>query len=334
MAERWGPTRLIARDEVERSVDMADALRVVQEVVRGHAQGRVAMPAKVTMDLSDFGLEAWNTAMPAFVQPLGAAGFKWVGGFLKNRERHGLPYLIALILVQDPETGYPLAITEGVHITNLRTGAMAALAVRHFGRSDARVLALVGAGVQARFAVDGITQVTGLERIQVYDLDPQAADTFAGWVGERHAIPVAVAGDAEGAVRGADLVITATTSRSPIVRKEWMGPGVTAISIGSQGQEFDDEAVLGADKIVVDSWEQCTHLGELRGFAEAGRLTRSDIFAEIGETVAGMRPGREGPEEYILVVPIGLGSLDIALAKLVHDRVSAQAGAAGFRFFE
>ncbi|MDP9481725.1 MAG: hypothetical protein M3P84_00700, partial [Chloroflexota bacterium] len=147
-------------------------------------------------------------------------------------------------------------------------------------------------------------------------------------------ISVVVCIDAEGAVRGADVVITATTSTSPIVQRAWMGPGVTAISIGSQGQEYDDEAVLGADKLICDSWEQCTHLGELRGFAESGRLTRDDVYAEIGETVAGLRGGRESNEEYILVVPIGLGSLDIAMARVAYDRVSASEPVQTFRFFE
>lgn len=333
MEQQWGPTRLIAEDQVRGSVDMEDALKVVREVVRGQATGKVAMPAKVTMDLSDFGLQAWNTAMPAYVEPLGAAGFKWVGGFVQNRERHGLPYLIALILVQDPVTGYPLAIMEGVHITNLRTGAMAALAVQNFGRSDARVLGIVGSGVQARFAVDGIKRVADLEQIRAYDIRPEAAEAFAAEMTELHGIPVQVFGDAEGAVAGSDLVITATTSTTPIVKRAWMKEGVTAISIGSQGQEFDDEAVLGADKLVVDSWEQCTHLGELRGFAESGRLTRADIFAEIGETVAGLRPGRETPSEFVLVVPIGLGSLDIAMAKVVQERLAADGTKEGFRFF-
>jgi ornithine cyclodeaminase len=109
---------------------------------------------------------------------------------------------------------------------------------------------------------------------------------------------------------------------------------VTAISVGSQGQEFDDEAILGADKLVCDSWEQCSHLGELRTLAESGRLTRADIHSEIGETVAGLRPGRETPDEFILVVPIGMAALDIALARVALDRVVAAGPTATFRFFD
>jgi ornithine cyclodeaminase/alanine dehydrogenase len=297
------------------------------------ARGRVAMPAKVTMNLAEFGLSAWNTAMPAYIESLGASGFKWVGGFAENRRLYGLPFLISLILVQDAPTGYPLAVMDGVHITNLRTGAVTALAVRNYARPGARYLAQIGTGVQARFGIEASKRVVALDEIRAYDIDPEAATAFAREVAERHGIAVRVCTDAEAAVRGADIVVTATTSSTPIVRHAWLAEGVTAISVGSQGQEFDDDAVLGADKLVCDSWEQCTHLGELRSFAESGRLTRADVFAEIGETIAGLMPGREQDDESILVVPIGLGSLDIALARVAYDRVLAAGPVEAFRFF-
>lgn len=334
MTGSWGPTSLIAADQVERYLSVADAHSVTEEVVRGLALGRVEMPAKVTMDLAGFGLKAWNTAMPAYIESLGASGFKWVGGFADNRERHGLPYLIATILVQDSSTGYPLAIMDGVHITNLRTGAVAAIAVQHYARPEPHRLAFVGAGVQARFALAAIKHIAEIAEVRAYDINPAATLRFKDHCRKEHGIAIVAGDSAEAAVSGADIVITATTSTSPIVRRAWMERGVTAISIGSQGQEFDDEAVLGADKLICDSWEQCTHLGELRGFAESGRLTRADVHAEIGETVAGLRSGRESGDEFILVVPIGLGALDIALARVAYDRVTANERVQTFRFFQ
>jgi ornithine cyclodeaminase/alanine dehydrogenase-like protein (mu-crystallin family) len=224
---------------------------------------------------------------------------------------------------------------DGVHITNLRTAAMNGLIVRLYARPDSHRLGIIGAGVQARFAVAAIRRVVQLTEVRVNDIDPAAAIAFASDVRQAHGVEVTACDDPADAVAGADIVITATPSRLPIIRREWLAPGVTAISVGSQGQEFEDAAILKADKLVCDSWEQCSHLGELRELAESGRLTRADVFAEIGETVAGLRPGRERPDEVILVVPIGLGALDIALARVAYDRVTA-AGAveATFRFFE
>ena len=275
MTNSWGPTSLISADQIEKYVGVADAHSVTEEVLRGLALGRVEMPAKVTMNLANYGLNAWNTAMPAYIESLKASGFKWVGGFSDNREKHGLPYLIATILVQNSSTGYPLAIMSGVHITNLRTGAVAAIAVQHYARPEPHRLAFVGAGVQARFALAAIKRVAEIVEVRAYDINPEATLRFRDWCQREHGIALVVSDTAEEAVAGADIVITATTSTSPIVRRSWMARGVTAISIGSQGQEFDDEAVLGADKLVCDSWEQCTHLGELRSFAESGRLNSS-----------------------------------------------------------
>lgn len=329
----WGPTRLISRDQIAAAIDLDDARAVVEEVLRGLAAERVAMPAKVTMNLAPFGLRAWNTAMPAYIESLRASGFKWVGGFVDNPAHHGLPFLIALILVQDPATGYPLAIMDGVHITNLRTAALNALIVSLFARPDSRRLGLVGAGVQARFAVSALRTVLPLDDIRVHDIDPGATDQFRREVAPL-GIAVTVCDSAEAAVRDADVVITTTPSTSPLVQRSWLGRGVTAISVGSQGQEFDDETILGADKLVCDSWEQCSHLGELRQLAETGRLTRADIHAEIADTLVGRRAGRETDDELILVVPIGLGSFDIALARVAFDRINGATDTPAFRFFE
>jgi len=328
----FGPTLLLSRRDVEARLDMADAIAVVPDVLRELALGRVVMPAKVTMDLSAFGMHAWNTAMPAFIERFGASGFKWVGGFLDNPTRHGLPFLIATILVQDSATGYPLAIMDGIHILNLRTGAVVATAVRLFGRADARSVALIGGGAAALASIDAILATTEIRDIRVHDIDRAASERFARRVEERHRAIATINDTAESAVRGADIVIAATPSTTPIVRRDWLADGVTAISVGSQGQEFDDAIVLGADKLVCDSWEQCAHLGELRTFAETGRLTRADVHAEIGDTLAGLRTGRENDTELILVVPIGLAALDVALARVAFDRASGDPSVQSFRF--
>ena len=334
MTSSLGPTSLISADQIKKYVGVADALSVTEEVSRGLALGRVEMPAKVTMNLAGNGLKAWNTAMPAYIESLGASGFKWVGGFAENREAHGLPYLIATILVQDSLTGYPLAIMDGVHVTNLRTGAVTAIAVQRYARAVPHRVGIVGAGVTARFSLAAMKPVTEIVEVRAYDINPEATPRFRDICKREHGIDVVVCNSGEEAVAGADIVIAATTSTTPVVKRSWMERNVTAISIGSQGQEYDDEAMLNADKLVCDSWEQCTHLGGIRPFAESGRLTRADVHAEIGETVAGLKSGRESDDEYILVMPIGLGAIDVGLARVAYDRVTAKESVQTFRFFE
>jgi alanine dehydrogenase len=325
------PTLLVAGGEVLQHLDMQDVLATVENVFRAHGMSEVVMPPKLMLDLRSMNLEAWHNAMPAYVHPLDAAGLKWVGGYALNPSQHGLPSIMATIILQEPATGYPLAIMDGVQITNIRTGAVTALCARLYGRSDARVVAFIGAGVQARTTLDAMTRLFRLEEVRVYDRRPEAAQAYAAAMSARHGVQVRVCETPRTAVTEADLVVTVTYADEPLVRGEWLAPGVTAISVGSF-QEFDDAAVLEADKIVVDSWEQCAHRGELKRFAESGRLGRAHIFAEVGETVARKRPGRESAGERIMVVPMGLGTHDIALAKLVYERVKASGLGAGFSF--
>lgn len=307
---------------IEHHLSTEDAIKGVESVFRAHGEGQVAMPAKITLDLRSFGLPAWRNAMPGYIHPMGAAGIKWAGGYSENPAKHNLPYVMAMILLEDPATGYPLAVLDGMLITNMRTGAAAAVSAKLLGHSASRAAAFIGAGVQARYATDALVRTHGIDRISVYDISRDAAERYATYARERYDLDVRIAESPESAVRDADLVITVTFADAPLVEGRWLRPGVVALSMGSY-QEFDDEAVLSADKIVVDSWDQCAHRGELKRFTEAGRMVRDDIHAELGDVITGKKPGRDSDQERIFCVPIGLGTHDIALARLVYDRVVA-----------
>ncbi len=316
----FGPTRLLSRTMVEQHLTTDDALRGVEAVFRAHGEGQVAMPPKITLDLRSFGLEAWHNAMPGYVQPMAAAGIKWAGGYADNPSRFGLPYIMALIVLQDPASGYPLAVMDGTYVTNVRTGASAAICAKYLAKADAGRFAFVGAGAQARFATDALMRTHPSASVVAYDVSEEAAGRYAAYARDQHGLNVEVASSVQDAVSGADVVISVTFADEPLIKGEWLAPGATALSMGSY-QEFDDDAVLGSDKIIVDSWDQCAHRGELKRFAESGRLNRSGIAAEMGEVVTGRRPGRENDTQRLFVVPIGLGTHDIALARLVLDRV-------------
>jgi alanine dehydrogenase len=324
-------TLLASRSEVDRCLSIDDVITVVEEVFRAHGQGLAEMPPKITLDLGRFGLEAWTNAMPAYVQPTAAAGIKWAGGYARNPATHGLPYVMATIILQDPATGYPIAVMEGGQITNLRTGAVVAVCIKHYARPQAHVMAIVGAGVQGRFALTATARVADLDEVRVTDIRQESADAFALEMSHSLKLTVKAVNTVEAAVRGADVVVTATPADAPLVSDEWLAAGTTAISMGSF-QEFADDAVLTADKIVVDSWEQCAHRGELKRLVDTGKLSRDGIFAEVGETVAGVRPGRQSDNERIMVVPIGLGSHDIAVAHLAYERLKETKDAIRFDF--
>lgn len=312
-------TLLLSHQDVVRCLDMKEVIEIVEQVLRAHGEDRVVMPAKITLDLRPVGREFWSNAMPAYVAPLEAVGIKWVGGFANNPTRHGLPYLMATILLQDPDTGRLRAVMDGLHITNLRTGAAAAVSARHAARAGAGIVAIVGAGTQGRTSLWALGHLFQIQEVRVVDVLPGAAEGYAREMSARLGLRVRPCDTVQEAVEGADVVVTATTANEAVVRNGWLGPGVTAVALGSF-QEFDDDFVLGADRIIVDSWEQCRHRGELARLAHAGKLSREDVDAELGDVVVGRKPGRGGDAERVLVVPIGLGSLDIAVASVVYQR--------------
>jgi ornithine cyclodeaminase/alanine dehydrogenase-like protein (mu-crystallin family) len=240
---------------------------------------------------------------------------------------------MAVIVLQDPETGYPLAVMDGGHITNLRTGAAIAVCAKHYAKPGASTVAMIGAGTQARFALEALTHVFDLKRVIVRDIRPEAAAEYATEASTRFGIEAQAVEHVEEAVRGCDVVVTVTYADEPLIEDAWLSAGVTAISAGSF-QEFADDAVRGMDKLIVDSWEQCAHRGELKRFAERNEINRDAIHAEVGETVCGIRSGRESVDERILVVPIGLGSHDIAVARTVYEASSLNDGGTNFRFFD
>ncbi len=312
-------TLLLSEQDVANCIEMNEVVEIVQQTFRAHGEGQVVMPAKITLDIRSMGHEYWSNAMPAYIAPLEAVGIKWAGGFAENPSRYGLPYVMATILMQDPDTGYLRAVMDGRHITNLRTGAAAAVSASYSMASSASKVAIIGAGTQGRTSLQALMQITKLSEARAQDALPGAAERYANDMQGKLGLPVKACKTVQEAVEGADIVITATPANAPLVRDEWLKPGVTAVSLGSY-QEFDDQFVLKADRIIVDSWAQCSHRGELARLVESGKMGREKVDAELGEVATGKKPGRGSNEERVLVVPIGLGSLDIAVASLVYKR--------------
>ena len=311
-------TLLLSQQEIQSILSMDEVITTVEEVFRAHGNREVVMPAKITLDLKQMGIDSWTNAMPAYVKPLDAAGIKWAGGYINNR-KIGLPYVVATIILQNPWTGIQMAIMDGAHITNLRTGAVAGVVAKHFARRGASKVAIIGAGTQGRTSLDALTRLMKITEVFAYDRYPEAARKYASEMSELHKIPVTAVSNAEEAVRGADIIITATPSNEPIVKYEWLAKGSVSISLGSY-QEFDDEAPLKCDKVYVDSWSQCQHRGELVHLVEKGLFTDKNLTGEIGDVFVGKVKGRESDSETIMTVPIGLGSHDIAIAKKVYDK--------------
>ena len=310
-------TALISRGQIEKALDMDMVIRTVDEVFKAHGNKEAILPAKITLDLSPMGVAAFSNAMPAYVHTLKVAGIKWAGGYPNNPKKN-LGYLMATIILQDPETGVPLAVMDGIHITNLRTGAVAGICSKYLAHPKPEVVAIIGAGQQGRTSLTAISRLIRLREVRAYDLRPEASKDYAKEMETATGLRVLPVSHPKDAVESADIVVTATHADEPVVLNQWLKPGVLSISLGSY-QEFDEESVLRADKVLVDNWEQCAHRGELKKLAAQGRFKQEIVYGEIGEVAAGLKPGRNSPMERIMAIPIGLGTHDVAVGYKVYE---------------
>ncbi len=260
------------------------------------------------------------------------AGVKVVGDFVENHRR-GLPSELALLLLLDPATGVPVAIIDATAITEMRTGAVTAIGAEHLARRDARVLGHIGARGTAYWNVRLLCHVLPeLEEIRVHSRRPESREAFARRLRLDLGRDVRVVGDWEECVRGADVVVEASrlNAPEPLLATGWIARGALVIPYGTvSAVELTLTDVM--DKIVVDDWGQAGAgpLGALRAHVDSGRLSEANLHAELGQIVAGTRPGRERDSETILFWHRGLSITDIALGQALLDK--AQGSGTGTR---
>jgi ornithine cyclodeaminase/alanine dehydrogenase len=305
-------TLVLSKKDVAACLSPEDFLNHVEYVFREWGNGNVVQPAKITLDMSRSGVDSWSNAMPAFIVPLEAAGIKWAGGYIENPKKD-LPYVMATIVLIEPTTGQVLSFMDGSLITNYRTGAVAAISAKHLSRRNVGKIAIIGAGTQGRTSITCLSYLYRNAEVAVADISEQKRTAFQEEMGAKLGMKIRAVASVEEAVREADIIVLVTTASKPLVSREWVQTGATVLGMGSY-QQMDDAFSLQADKIIVDSWAQTSHRGEIAHLAEKGKITESSIYAEIGEVVAGKKPGREGEEENILVVPVGLGAHDVCAA--------------------
>lgn len=301
-----------------------DVIPLVEDAFAAYARGEAHMPSKVYLDLP--GIEGDFRAMPAYIRESGACGLKWVNAHPRNPER-GLLSVMAVILLSRAETGEPLAILDGTRITNLRTGAAGGVAIKHLARRDTPAVALVGCGVQAHTQLEAARAVRNLQSVRVWGHEAGLADQFiereketrAGQGSDLEFRPVA---SVEECVDGADLVITTTPSRKPLVQRDWLKPGVhiNAMGADAEGKQELDPAILRDAVVVLDDSGQASHSGEINVPLTRGDYTREQVRGTLGEVIIGMVPGRASDDEITVFDSTGLAIQDMAVAWHLFER--------------
>jgi ornithine cyclodeaminase/alanine dehydrogenase len=297
---------------------MAEIIAAVEAVFREKGEGRVEMPAKIGIHPAP---DDFLHAMPAYVASPQSAGIKWVGNFLKNAPK-GLPTISGLLVLNDPETGLPMAVMDCTWITAKRTGAASAVAAKYLARQDAGRLAIIGCGVQGRSHLEAmLTQFPGIGRVHAHDRVQANVMRFVQEMSATHRAKVHAEPDCERAVRGADIIVTATEIRkhpTPIIRPEWIEPGAFCMAVDFDAQ-FTSEAIASMDLFYTDDAPQMEFYRTM-GYFSATPTVQGDL----GEVVTGRRPGRTRPEQRTMAIHLGLAIEDMVTAIRIYEKAVAQ----------
>ena len=307
---------VLSHDDVRRLLPMDECIELMDAVLGDLARGRVWQPLRFV--IRPPGEPTLMGLMPAHrSEPKPAYGLKAICIFPENPAR-GLDAHQGGVFLFDGETGEPRALLDGSAVTAVRTAAVSAVATRALAREDATELAILGAGVQARSHLEALPHVRKFERVRVWSRTPEHAQAVAS------ESPVAeVAESAEAAVSGADVIVTATTSREPVVDRSWLAPGAHINAVGSSiptARELDDETMAEA-ALFCDARESLVN--EAGDYLLAG-LSEESIRAELGEVLAGSAEGRRDAEELTVFKSLGLGVEDLAAAEHVYERARAE----------
>lgn len=312
--------RVLSGKDVKAAITMAEAIEAVAQAFAQLSMGKASVPLRTSVETE----QGVSLFMPAHLPNSESTALKVVSVYPDNRSL-GLPTIMAMVVVVDGRTGRPLAVMDGTYLTALRTGAASGVATDLLAREDAQIVALFGAGVQGRTQLEAVCTVRGIEEIRVFDINQGASQKLVAEMAGQGVIPenVLVANSRREAVRSADIVVTATTSHTPVFDGLDVRPGTHINGIGSYTPEMQeiDEQVVQRAKIVVDSREGClAEAGDLIIPIEAGLITETDIYAELGEIVAGAKPGRESRKEITFFKSVGNAVQDAAVAWKASER--------------
>ncbi len=315
-------TLLLSKKDVAKALTMKDAIAAVKDGYRAFQKGQVMQPDVVSIEVPSYNGETDVKSCGNLLNE--TTSVKVASGYYNNGKVNDLPTMIGMIILLDASDGSPLCVMDGSLITNIRTGAAGGVSAEYLAREDSRVIAVIGAGGQARMQVYAICEVLpGIEEIRVFSPHGSGLEEYAEDVRRFTGKTVTLCETAAEAMEGADIAVTATPSKEWLVSADLVKPGMHLIAVGADmaGKNEWDPAVLAkVDKIVCDSRAQCVSRGETRNGIVTGAISEDRIYAEIGELVLGEKPGRETPEEITFFDTTGMGVQDNVTAFLVCEK--------------
>ncbi|MFQ5546332.1 MAG: ornithine cyclodeaminase family protein [Acidiferrobacterales bacterium] len=313
--------RFISKDDMDTlDIGLQEAMDAIETGLKAHGEKKVVMPSKSHLPLA-FPERLFNI-LKGYVEPVNVAGVKVIGDFHNNYE-HDLPSELALLTLYRPETGVPFAIVDATLNTWMRTGAVTALGAKYLATERPRVLGHIGARGTSWYNVAMMDLLFDFEEIRVTSRRPESRERFASEMSDKLGKPVQVKTTTQETVRDADIIIDASRllKHQVLVEDAWVKPGALIQAYGAV-LSVAPSLPFSVDKFVVDDWNQCKQspYGQFAGLIQSGELRDEHCYGEIGEIVAGIKPGRETQQERILFWHKGFAISDIMLGTLAYEK--------------
>ena len=312
-------TLLLTRQDVAALLTIEECIAAVEHGFKLFGEGKTTPPGILGVHAKDGGfhikavlLELERTYFAAKVN----------GNFPQNVKQFGLPIIQGVIVLCDGENGYPLALMDSIEITIQRTGAATAVAARYLAHPKSRIVTICGCGNQGQISIRALAKVFSLENVFAWDADASRTKRFTTEISKQLKINVEAVEDLAQAVSQSDICVTCTPSKQPFLKKEFVSPGTFIAAVGADSpekQELEPSLIAGS-KLVVDVLEQCASIGELHHAIESSLVGNEDVHAELGEVIAGVKPGRTSSDEIIIFDSTGMALQDVMTAALVYEK--------------
>jgi alanine dehydrogenase len=310
---------LLTSREIRSLLSIDECIGAVEHAFRAYGEGRAGPPAVLSMHTEGGGFH-----VKAGLLELDRSYFaaKVNGNFPENNSRFGLPTIQGVIVLCDAGNGTPLAVMDSRDITSLRTAAATAVAAKFLARQDSRTITICGCGNQGRVQLKALSRVCRLETVFAFDSDGERALRFSQDHTSELKISVKPVSDLTAAVRRSDICVTCTTSRQPMLGSDDVSPGTFIAAVGADNPQKQElhPSLMARSKVVCDILEQCAVIGDLHHALGAGVMTRANVHAELGEIVAGRKPGRESQEEITIFDSTGMALQDVAAAAFLFEK--------------
>ena len=312
-------TLLLKRSDVASLLGIDECMDAVEQAFKMRALGEAASPGILGVRATDGGFHIKAGILQLQRQYFVA---KINANYPMNPKRHGLPTIQGVIAVSDASNGKLLALMDSMELTTIRTGAATGVAVKYLARADAKIATIIGCGNQGKISLLALMKVRQLERIYVHDIDASITRNFVKELSKEFPIYIEAVEHLDSALEESDICITCTPSKKYFLTQQSVRPGAFIAAVGSDNEDKQelDPRMLASNKVVVDSLEQASKIGELHHAIDSGMMNLDKVYAELGDIIAGKKKGRVSSDEIIIFDSTGTALQDVAAAAIVYEK--------------